>query len=107
MSSDGQLSKLSSEIDALEDLLIKQKKLVQRGNMNDVEMSIEQADEQVKRILKEGIFKFNELAGRKKKLQELYEDLRLALAVQKADTGQELSKIRKGKKTLEVYHNNI
>ena len=48
---------------------------------------------------------FNEV--RREQLQKLYEELCLAITVQKAGVCEELGRVRKGKKTIQTYRNHI
>ena len=105
MSTDKQISML----DELQGLLEMQLKLARQGNSagKQIEVLGRRADWLVEKITQAGILERAEFESERDKLKKSYEDLRLAVTAQKAETAKELSRVRKGKKTVEVYHNNI
>ncbi|MHC4285979.1 MAG: hypothetical protein ACYSWZ_23850 [Planctomycetota bacterium] len=48
---------------------------------------------------------FNE--EQQEQLRKLYEDLCLAITDQKSEVSEELSRVRKGKKTIQTYRSHI
>lgn len=103
MSADKQIHLL----DDLQGLLEKQTKLAQQGNISEVEVLSKQAGSLVEKITKTGIIESVEFEGRREQLQKLYDGLCLAFTAQKADVVEEISRVRKGKKTIETYRSNI
>lgn len=94
-------------LDKLQSLLEKQIELARQGNINKVEVLSKQAGSVVGKIAQTRVLELPEFKNRQEQLQKLYEDLCLAVTVQKAGTTEELSRLRKGKKTIEVYRSNI
>lgn len=94
-------------LDDLQSLLEKQTKLARQGKIGDVELLSRQAGCVVEKIAQTGILDLPDFKERRDKLQKLYEDLCLAITAQRAETSKKLSHVRKGKKTIETYHNNI
>ena len=94
-----------SMLDELQNLLEQQLELSRQGNSagEQIEVLGRQADFLVKEITQTGILEQPEFESQKKKLKKLYEDLHLALTVQKADTAEKLSQIRRGRKIVETY----
>jgi len=90
-------------LDSLRSLLEKQIELIQQGNISQVEALGSQANSLVEEIAQSGILQRAEFEDRRKQLQKLFDSLRLALAAQKADTAERLSRLRKGKRLLGVY----
>ena len=96
-------------LNALQKLLEKQTELTRKGNFSGsrAEELRKQADVLVRKIAQTGIINSPELKKLKDKLQKSYEQLCLALKAQKQATAEELGRIRKGKKTIHTYRNNI
>jgi len=97
-------------LDELQTLLEKQVEMARQGNIKDVEVLSKQAGSLVEKIAQTGILDpadpaFNQV--RRGQLQKLYEDLCLAVTAQKAGVGEELSRVRKGKKTIQTYRSHI
>jgi len=103
MSTDNQIHLL----DELQSLLGRQIKLARQSNIGDVEVLSKQAGSLVEKITQTGIFESAEFENRREQLGKLYKDLCLALTAQRAETGEKLSRVRKGKKTIETYRNSI
>ncbi|MHC4644168.1 MAG: hypothetical protein ACYTBJ_01605 [Planctomycetota bacterium] len=91
----------------LEVLLGKQIELAQEGDISAVEVLSVQADSLVEKIARAGILKSAEFGDRREHLRELYDCLCLSIAAKKAETAEELGRIRKGKKTIGAYRKNI
>jgi len=94
-------------LDELQNLLEKQIALAQQGSADELEVLTEQADLLIGRILDTGILDMPEFKNRKELLQRLYEALCLSIAAKKADVCGKLSQIRRGRKTMETYSNNM
>ncbi len=107
MSVNEQLSESQVELDALEDLLEKQIKLARLGNITELEVLSKQASCYVEKIAETRILESVEYKNQKDKLEKLYRDLCLTLAVQKAETAEELKQVRRGKKTIGAYRSNL
>ncbi len=94
-------------LDELQSLLEKQIELARQGNISDVELSSKQAGSLVERIVQAGILGLAEFENRREQLQKLYKDLCLTVTAQRTDVFKDLSRVRKGRKTIETYHKNI
>ncbi len=93
--------------DELQSLLEKQIELARQGNINEIEVLCRQAGSLVGKISRSGILESSEFKSQHEKLRKLYQNLCLALTAQQAETAEELSRVRKGKKTIETYRSNI
>jgi len=94
-------------LDDLEVLLGKQIELARQGDICGVEVLSEQACPLVKEIAQAGILEHGEFGNRRARLAKLYGHLCLSIAAAKAETAEELARIRKGKKTIGTYRSNI
>jgi hypothetical protein len=94
-------------LDDLQSLLEKQMELAQQGDISGVDMLGKQANSLVEGIAQTGILELREFKERREQLQKLYGGLLLALTAQRAEAADELSRVRKGKKTIKTYRNNI
>lgn len=96
-------------LDELQSLLEKQLELAHQGNSagKQIEVLGRQADCLVKEITQAGILERPEFESQKKKLKKSYEDLRLAITAQKADTTEKLCHVRRGRNIVETYRSNI
>ncbi len=94
-------------LDELQGLLEKQIALAQQGDIGEAEVLIEQAGSLTERISDTGILKLPEFKNRKELLQKLYETLCLSVSAKKAGVGGELSQIRRGRRTIETYRDNM
>jgi ribosomal protein S20 len=94
-------------LDELQALLKKQIEAAQAGNLTSVELLSRQADSLVSKIARSGVLERSEVKSRREQLQKLYGNLCLALTGQKKDVSEKLIRIRRGKKTIQVYHSNI
>ena len=97
-------------LDELRTLLEKQVQKARQGNIKDVELLSKEVGSLIEKILQTGILDpadpaFNKV--RREQLQKLYEDMCLAVAAQRAVVCEELSRVRKGKKTIVTYRSNI
>jgi len=108
MSTDEQIHLVpESLLDELQSLLEKQIELAQQGNISGIEVLSRQASFLVEKIAQTGILESAEFKNRREQLQKLYKELCLVITAQKADTSEALSQVRKGRKTVEIYRNNI
>lgn len=107
MSTDKQTSQPSSQLDDLHDLLEKQIKLARQGNISKLEVLSKRCGHLVDKVVRAGILESVGLGNRREQLQKLYRELHLTVAAQKAEDAENLSRIRKGKKTLAAYHSDI
>ena len=107
MDKNTQSRQFSSKLNDLKEVLQKQVKLAQQGNISEVEILSEQAGCLVQEIIQAGMLKRPEFKNRLEQLRKLYEDLSLAITAQKADVFEKLSQVRKGKKTIKTYHKSI
>ena len=98
-------------LDELRTLLEKQVEKARQDNIKDVELLSKQVGSLIDKILQKGILLdpadtvFDK--ERREQLQKLYEDLCLAVAAQRAVVCEELSRVRKGKKTLQAYRSHV
>lgn len=107
MSNDKQISQSSSKLDELQSLLERQIELARQGSISELETLSKQADSLAGKLAQSAILESDEFRNRRERLQKLYEDLHLALTVQKADAFAELRRVRKGRRVVEAYRNNI
>ncbi len=94
-------------LDDLQSLLEKQIELAQQGNISGVEVLSKQANSLVRKIAQTRILELREFKNRREQLQKLYDSLLLAITAQRAEAAGELNRVRKGRKTIETYRNNI
>lgn len=94
-------------LDELQALLEKQIEFARQGNINDVEVLSKQAGSVFTKIAQAGILELGEFRERWEQLQKLHRSLCLTIATQKADVAERLSQVRKGKKTLKTYRDNV
>lgn len=107
MSTDKQTSQSSSQLDDLQGLLEKQIKLARQGNISKLEVLSKCCGPLVDKVVRAGILESVGFGNRREQLQKLYRELHLTVTAQKAEDAENLSRIRKGKKTIQTYHNNI
>lgn len=100
---DGQIHLLNE----LQSLLEKQIGLARQSNINEIEVLSKQASSLVGKIVRSGVLESSEFKSQHEQLRKLYQDLCLALTTQQVETAEELSRVRKGKKTIETYRSNI
>ncbi len=100
---DGQIHLL----DELQRLLKKQIAMARKSNINEIEVLSKQADSLMGKITRPGILESAEFRSRREQLRKLYQNLCLVLTAQQAETAGKLSQVRRGKKTIDVYRNNI
>ena len=96
-----------TQLDELRNLLEKQIGFARQGNVNEIEALSKESTSLVGKIAQSGILESPAFKSKRKLLQKMYEDLYLALTAQQAENTKELSRIRKGKKTIATYGGNI
>jgi len=96
-------------LDELEGLLTRQIELAHQGDAAGERFSVltARAGSLVEKIAQLGPAGPGEYQHRFERLRELYETLSLVLAAEKADVCEELSRVRKGRKVVAVYHKNV
>jgi hypothetical protein len=94
-------------LDDLQELLKRQIASARNGCISDVESMCRQADVLVRKIAQMGFLNQPDFEVRRKQLQKLYNDLCLAITAQKDQTEQSLTHVRRGKKAIATYRNNI
>jgi hypothetical protein len=94
-------------LDKLQKLLAKQIGLARQGNVNEIEALSKQSNSLVGKIARSGILESPEFKMQREQLRKLYQDLYLALTAQQAENAKELSRVRRGKKTIATYGGNI
>ncbi len=94
-------------LDKLQNILQRQIELARQGNIGEVEALVEQAGFLVERISDLEILELPEYKNYREKLQRLYKELCLILAERKTGIAEELSRIRKGRRTVQTYHSSI
>ena len=87
-------------LDELQILLEKQIEFARQGNINEIEVLSKQASSLVGKIARSGVLESSEYKSQHEQLRKLYQDLCLALTTQQVETAEELSRVRKGKKTI-------
>ena len=76
-------------------------------NLNEIEALSKQSSSLVGKIARSGILESPEFKSQRELLRTLYQDLFLSLTAQQAENAKELSRVRKGKKTIAAYSDNI
>ena len=97
----------SSNLYDLKSLLKKQIGLARRGNIKEVEVLSKQASALVEKVKLSGVLESADYKSQGEQLQKLYQDLCFAITTQQAGIGEELKRIRKGKRTVAAYRDNI
>jgi hypothetical protein len=94
-------------LDELQELLEKQIALAKQDGAGELEVLIERTDLLIEKISGTGILESPEFKNRKEHLQKLYEALCLSVAAKKTDVCEKLGQIRRSRKTMEIYNNNM
>ena len=96
-------------VKALRNLIEKQTELTRKGSFDSavIEQLRKQADVLVRKISQAGIIDSPEFKDLRAKLESSYKNLCLALKDRKNAANEELARLRKGKKTIHTYRNNI
>ena len=104
---DNQKTRSSSKIDALQNLLEKQIELAKRGNVSKTEPLETQVNSLIEQIKQERYLEDAEFADSRRNLKKLFDELCIAIAAQKADVSEKISRIRKGRNIIQTYRSNI
>jgi hypothetical protein len=99
--------RFNTAVDELEELLREQLKLARQGDPTEVETLAERTGGLIERLSKSEFFREPLFEKRRRKLQELYEQVCLVLSAQMEEVSQSLGRIGKGKKTITLYRNNM
>jgi hypothetical protein len=94
-------------LDGLQSLLERQIELAQQANIGDVELLSEQATYLVGKIAQTGVLESAEFENRRERMQKLYHQLNLVITARRDQADETLSRVRRGKKIVEAYGNNI
>ncbi|RKY23568.1 MAG: hypothetical protein DRP62_05660 [Planctomycetota bacterium] len=109
MKTDNQTSEFSSGMDELRCLLERQIELARQGKIDEVGVLSGQASSLVEKLAGQGLFELADPVlntGQRERIAELYRDLCLILTNQKQNAGEQLNRLRKGKKAIGAYRNN-
>lgn len=101
------LERQKSLINTLQNLLKQQIDFARQGQISTVQNLSNKSNSIAEQIAIEKILEMEEFKKYKKQLQKSYEDLSMALKVQKDDTAEKINRIKKGKKTVKAYRKNI
>ena len=72
-----------------------------------VEILAEQTQAVVVEIEKKGLIGLEQFREQREHIQRLYNNLNLAIIARKNETEKQLTQLRKGKKIIDVYRNNV
>lgn len=98
---------IPGQLREVEHLLIRQTELARQGRLRDVETLAEQTNDLVQQMRNSGVFESAEFAHRRDRLERLYVNLCLGLGAERAKSAKELSQVRKGMKTVNIYRRNM
>lgn len=101
------LERQKSLVNTLQNLLKKQIDFARQGRISTVQNLSIKTNSIAEQIAREKILDSDDFKNHKKQLQKAYEDLSMALKVQKDDIAVKVSQIKKGKKTIKAYRKNI
>ncbi len=91
----------------LEGLLKDQVELARQDRPAELEVLAEQAQGIVDKLKQAGAFEPARFEAERQRLRGLYDRLRLTLGSQMDQIGQELSRVRKGRKTIGAYRQDL
>ena len=96
-------------LDELQDLLAKLLQLARHGDSANEAFGVlaGKAGSLVDDMRRTGLLDLDKLRYRREELRKLYEKLCLIVAAQRVHTHKELSRICKGRKTIETYRSSI
>lgn len=94
-------------LEELLNLLEKQISFARQGNVIEIEALSKQSSSLVEKIARSGVLESPKFKSQRELLRTLYHDLFLALTAQQAENAKELSRVRKGKKTIATYSDNL
>jgi hypothetical protein len=72
-----------------------------------IEILAEQTQSIVKEISEKALLDSQEYKEQREHIKRLYHHLNIAVIARKCETEKQLNHVRKGKKTIGTYHNNI
>lgn len=101
------LEREKSILVGLHDLLERQLRLAQKGDIAGVESLGKKTDSIIEIIIQGEVFERADFQNQREKIQKLYGQLSVALSAQKAEMTERVNQIRKGRKTLGTYLKNI
>jgi hypothetical protein len=104
--SENNLNQQRQILSDLQHLLEKQIDLAHQGDITGVEYMAEQANSLVEEVTQMHILGCAQFQNQRTRLQELYESLTLAIAAHKKVVAENLSHLRKGRKTIKAYRSN-
>ena len=88
-------------------LLERQISFARHGNLSGIELLSIQTESLIEEINRLKILELDEFKEERKGLSELYQELCLILTLDKDETFRELKNVRKSRKTVQAYHDNI
>jgi hypothetical protein len=94
-------------LEELENLLKRQIDLAQRGSLADLLKLAGSCEAMVAEAAKTGLAEKPEYKNAMERLGGLYRRLQLVLSAQQNAAAEQLRAVRKGKKTLSAYRNNV
>jgi hypothetical protein len=103
---DKQSCRVSSSLDALQALLEKQIQLICKSDYRNFEVLTEQAASIVDELAGTKALEQTKFKEQCERLAKLYEKLILIVAAQKDHVGNQVRRIREGRKALGAYHNS-
>lgn len=92
-------------LDKLQTVLQKQIRLARQGDVSNAESLARQAGLLMEKVTESGVLELTEFKNHRQKLQSLYKNLCLTIAAQKTEIADQLSRVRKGRKTIGAYRN--
>ena len=94
-------------INDLQALLKKQIEFTNKGDIGGVESLSIQVSSLIEECMHNNILNNPAFKNQREELYKLYGQLSLALSAQRAGTGEQINRIRKGKKTIAAYRSSI
>lgn len=94
-------------LDRLHGLLARQLELIRQGNVIAAETLCEQTDPLVRAIAASDAPRGADGEDRRRSLEQLYRELCLTLTAQREETSSSLKAVRRGKRMLRTYGNDI
>ncbi len=94
-------------LEELANSLGKQIELARHGDFAGLERLAGQCEPLVARISAAGLLENPAYKAERERLAEFYRDIQMAISMQKAETGEQLKSISKGRKTIAAYRNGF
>ena len=91
----------------LENLLKKQIELARRGSFSGLDKLADRCEQLVEKIKEAGLLERPEYKEQREHLAGFYRDLQLLLLTQQNAAVEQISAVRKGRRTLSVYRGNV